>query len=117
MGAPSLLSPALYLVATTLLLPGTTLLLGDARDQQHAIDFLVAACSLLVTAALVDLGTAITERRRAKSAAAAAAGGAGDLAASSSLTVSCNAIVHVTAQPRHAIARPPLTLFELQYSR
>ena len=115
MGAPSLLSPALYLVATTLLLPGTTLLLGDARDQQHAIDFLVAACSLLVTAALVDLGTAITERRRAKSAAAAAAaaGGAGDLAASSSLTVSCNAIVHVTAQPRHAIARPPLTLFEL----
>lgn len=87
MGAPLLLSPALYLMATTLLLPGTTLLLGNARDQKNAIDFLVAACSLLVTVALHDLVAATQQRRRAKSIAAAAADGAGDLGGGPSLTV------------------------------
>jgi cytochrome c biogenesis factor len=72
MGAPSLLSPALYMIATTLLLPGTILLLGDAGEAAYAIDFLIAACSLLTLAAIYDMYCAVAQRFNARDAAAAA---------------------------------------------
>jgi hypothetical protein len=64
MPAPPLLAAGIYVIATTLLFPSMILLLPTvpAEAETAAIAFLIAACSLLTVAALIDLHDAVTAR-------------------------------------------------------
>jgi hypothetical protein len=64
MPAPPLLTAGIYVIGTTLLFPGTILLLPTAPADAGtaAIAFLIAACSCLTVAALIDLHDAVTAR-------------------------------------------------------
>eukprot|EP00037_Helgoeca_nana_P027258 m.311380 g.311380 ORF g.311380 m.311380 type:complete len:233 (-) comp27448_c0_seq1:15-713(-) len=64
MPAPPLLTAGIYVIGTTLLFPGTILLLPTAPADAGtaAIAFLLAACSCLTVAALIDLHDAVTAR-------------------------------------------------------